>query len=140
MDILELSKKDIIVSAQQFADQAKDGEIDVIKEIASASKALLYYQTLVSELKDHAIDELYKYNDKEDTTFHGIQFKRTSTPATYSFKDCEEFKILDENLKALKKVLTTATKTGNPQIVDGVIYEPVPISKQSRENVSLTIK
>lgn len=140
MDFLKLTKTEIIQSAKDLAEQSPEGQMDIIREISNASKAMLYYKTLVDELKTYALDELYKYNDKEDTTFHGVQFKRTSTAAQYSFKDCEEFKQMDENLKALKKVLTTATKTGNPQIVDGAIYEPVPISKPSTENISLTIK
>jgi hypothetical protein len=140
MDLIKLTKKEIIEKAKELAKESKEGYFDAIEVISEASKTKLYYETLIAELKGCAMDELYKYNDKEDTTFHGVQFKKTSTAAQYSFKDCEEFKQMDENLKALKKVLTTATKTGNPQIVDGAIYEPVSISKPSTENISLTIK
>lgn len=138
--LINLSKTEIIEQAKALAEQAPEGDLDVMELISNASKAKLYYDTLIAELKGYAMDELYKYNDKEDTTFHGIQFKRTSTAATYDFKSCEEYKQLDANLKALKKVLTTATKTGHAQLVDDVLYEPVPISKPSTENISITIK
>ena len=140
MELINLSKTEIIEQAKALAVQAPEGDLDVMELISNASKAKLYYETLISELKGFAMDELYKYNEKENTTFYGVQFKRTSTAATYDFKDCEEYKQLDANLKALKKVLTTATKTGHAQLVDDVLYEPVPISKPSTENISITIK
>ena len=140
MDLLKLTKKEIIEHAKGLSDRVAEGEVDCMEEISIASKGLLYHKTLIDELKTYALDEIYKYNEKEETVFHGIQFKRTSTATQYNFKSNQEFEQLDNELKELKKVLTTASKTGNAQLVEGVIYEPVPISKQSQENISLTIR
>jgi len=140
MEVINLTKTEIIQSAKDLASQSPEGILDVVREISNASKALLYYKTLVDELKTYAMDELYKYNDKEETTFYGVQFKRTSTAAQYDYKSNKEYDQMDASLKGLKKVLSTASKTGNAQLVDGVVYEPCPITKPSMENVSLTIK
>lgn len=112
----ELNKSDINKLASNLVQKVKDGEIAPDYVLANAAKLAHFFGEVVSGVRELAVPEIEKFQDRGDIELHGVTFSLAKGKKEYDYSvssDWLRFKSLEEDAADKRKGVETALKAAD---------------------------
>jgi hypothetical protein len=139
-----ITKANLNHMATNIIHNVLNGNADALHEYIKAKALAELASMMVDGLKESAVEEADKYAGQE--SIFGCKVVVKSTPTAYDFSHDDEWRILNENIEALKvkmkereTQMIEATKYAELVSVSGEIIPAAEIKKQGGSTLSITI-
>jgi hypothetical protein len=147
MDLIKLEsfkEENFIKIAEEIAADVISGDSNPLFYYIQAMALEKLAKEVKSRVKDFATDEASNYN-KVDSVFNGAKFSVSQSPTSLHYNSDDEYRRLENELKARKEKLKEAfdmKQKGNVLIdkVTGEEIPVVPIKKFSEQTIKVTFK
>jgi hypothetical protein len=156
MNIFEEKERGILISldnvtkeslnkiAQKIVKNVVEGHSDALQDYIKAKALAEVSDTIISSIKDLAIDEAEKY--EQGASVLGCKFQVKNTADTYDFSHDDEWRILNEELERIKSKMKEREKqmidaVGYSEITDkyGEIIPSAILKKKGSKTIAITI-
>lgn len=139
-----ISKENIDNLSSSIAHSVMEGNEYAIEQYVKAKGMSELAKSIMDKLKDLAIDEATKYNEKDKVA--GCTFQVKSTPTTYDFSHNQEWAMLNAQMESIKKkmkyiesLMVEAIKHGQMADADGFIVEPAVVKSSGGTTIAVNI-
>lgn len=103
LDFSNINKSNYEAYSKEIVSSVKNGLINPLELVAKTKAMSSMLDSVRKEVMDMALEEIDKYNDKEDVTFSGYVLKKSEAGVTYDFDNCGD-KLLDEYTNRLEEI------------------------------------
>jgi bisphosphoglycerate-independent phosphoglycerate mutase (AlkP superfamily) len=146
LDFNNINKSALAKVSGAVVDRVMSGDEDPLEAYIKAKAVQEVASKIIDDLKGSAIDEAEKYLEP-DAKMLGCSFVVKQGATSYSFDHDEEWKRVNEEIEALKKILKEREKKmidamSYAEIVDdktGEVIPPATIKKHSSSILAVTI-
>lgn len=139
-----ITKSNLSQMANGVIHNVLNGNTDPLHEYIKAKALSELAGMMVDGLKEVAVSEADKYAGQEN--IFGCKVVVKATPTSYDFSHDDEWRIISENIEALKAKLKEretqmieATKYAELVSTDGEVIPPAEVKKQGGTTLSITI-
>lgn len=125
-----------MIDYSQLVQEVIDGNLDPIEGYAILKENEQFLQKCINEIKDLALDEARKYDQKTFKNY-GYKFEFKNGGALYDYSNIEEIKELEDKLKIMKKEAQNRCKTKHQILSEDGEILPKPIVKYRSDSLSI---